>query len=394
MKMLLVSCRCLNVQIRVKGDVLEENYADCPKELPSSKFDCLPESALEGPISLSHTFFLHKKIVKDWTVFHCRNCGIVTHAVRNEQTGDNQKILVGKEMEKDATVLERLRRSTAFSPAFQIVLNTDVPFTGTMPAPQYFESLQNQLSTLQTQMDTYMMEEENEMEERIRKYETQQKAMFEEVQERAKEDKKKLITMLLSVMDAINAEKEVEVDKSENSCASGYQSSELPSTPSEIKNDFHSKSESTGSEKQLLATTSGEFDLESDGMFYMSGDDRGDDSEPFYFSDDDDFALDSSTEVAFPSYPPKNTQKNLNKEMMISSSVPVNVPRINQAMFNSSAAEKDDFSPPPHDPQEMAASMRALAESLRKDEGFIFGDLPRPRLNTGDISITRPSRLL
>ncbi|XP_014775899.1 uncharacterized protein LOC106873180 isoform X2 [Octopus bimaculoides] len=386
MKMLLVSCRCLNVQIRLKGDVLEEQYSDYPQEISSSKFECLPESALEAPISLSHSFFVQKKVVKEWTVYHCRNCDITTHAVSDQQTGDNRKFFIGKNMERDPTALECLRRSTTFSPAFQIILNTTVPFSGSMPAPQYFESLQNHLAALQTQMDNYLIEEESEMEERIRRYELQQKASFDKVQERAKDDKKKLITMLLSMMDVINAEEEAEIDKTENSCASGYQSSELPSTPSDIKNDFHSKSDSN-SEKQMVSPL-GDFELEADGMFYLSGEDQRDNQEPFYFSDDDDFALDSSTEVTEPSY--IRGKKRIDPDAIHSASVPVNVPRFNQEMFCSSASDKENC-PSPHDPQEIAASMKALAESLRKDEGFIFGDLPRPRLNTGDIAITRPT---
>lgn len=36
----------------------------------------------------------------------------------------------------------------------------------------------------------------------------------------------------------------------------------------------------------------------------------------------------------------------------------------------------------PHDPDHIAASMQALAQSITNDERYIFGDRPRPRLNT------------
>lgn len=47
----------------------------------------------------SHSFFVQKKVVKEWTVYHCRNCDITTHAVSDQQTGDNRKFFIGKNME-------------------------------------------------------------------------------------------------------------------------------------------------------------------------------------------------------------------------------------------------------------------------------------------------------
>lgn len=38
----------------------------------------------------------------------------------------------------------------------------------------------------------------------------------------------------------------------------------------------------------------------------------------------------------------------------------------------------------PSDPDQIAASMQALAQSITTDERYIFGERPRPRLNTGD----------
>jgi hypothetical protein len=41
----------------------------------------------------------------------------------------------------------------------------------------------------------------------------------------------------------------------------------------------------------------------------------------------------------------------------------------------------------PSEPDQIAASMQALAQqSITDDNRYIFGDRPRPRLNTGDFS--------
>lgn len=38
----------------------------------------------------------------------------------------------------------------------------------------------------------------------------------------------------------------------------------------------------------------------------------------------------------------------------------------------------------PADPDQMAANMQALAQSITDTGRYIFGERPRPRLNTGD----------
>lgn len=43
----------------------------------------------------------------------------------------------------------------------------------------------------------------------------------------------------------------------------------------------------------------------------------------------------------------------------------------------------------PKDPEQIAASMRALACSVR-DGTEMFGELPRRRLNTGELLSSRP----
>ena len=44
------------------------------------------------------------------------------------------------------------------------------------------------------------------------------------------------------------------------------------------------------------------------------------------------------------------------------------------------------FQNTPADPDQIQASMQALAQSITDDHRYIFGDRPRPRLNTGDFN--------
>ena len=40
----------------------------------------------------------------------------------------------------------------------------------------------------------------------------------------------------------------------------------------------------------------------------------------------------------------------------------------------------------PSDPDQIAANMQALAQSITDNGRYIFGERPRPRLNTGDFT--------
>ncbi|WAR03533.1 AKTS1-like protein [Mya arenaria] len=67
-----------------------------------------------------------------------------------------------------------------------------------------------------------------------------------------------------------------------------------------------------------------------------------------------------------------------------SSSVPISMPAWNNPSRPDPLEEEEDLTP--SDPSQIAASMQALAQSITDDHRYIFGDRPRPRLNTGDFN--------
>lgn len=71
------------------------------------------------------------------------------------------------------------------------------------------------------------------------------------------------------------------------------------------------------------------------------------------------------------------------KTSIYSSSMPISVPIWNRTGLDDGATDGDKLTP--SDPDQIAASMQALAQSITNDERYIFGDRPRPRLNTGDF---------
>ncbi|KAL5007221.1 hypothetical protein ScPMuIL_016027 [Solemya velum] len=379
--MVLLACNCLNVKIIAKGDNLNNNHQTdiTPKNTNEVFFTRSPvQVELEIPgITQEHPYLVHRRQVGEWIVYKCLVCDITTHA---KTIKSSTMVLVSQQLQQDSTVIERLMKSPDFSPAFQIVLqNQDTAFRGIVPDPmsRSYESLQSQLNSIQQHLSTFLLDEEAAMEARIRAFEEEQREHFNQLQDRVRNDKKNVISLLIAAAKMDTESSKHSLDRQHIGGNPLHQGRAIHQTPTKI-----TSKPPVSRTKSMPVQSRFERQVDTEAMFVLDDELQQDQDEPFYISDGDE-EDDNDTDEAS-SYPTGTPP-------IYSSSVPVTVPKWPTAFTAPSTGRIDDEPEKfvPTDPDQMAASMQALAQSITDDERYIFGDRPRPRLNTGDFTLTR-----
>ncbi|XP_064600332.1 uncharacterized protein LOC135466652 [Liolophura sinensis] len=378
--MVLLTCDCLNVKIDVGETDLNSS---CP-DIPSGYEDCdfFRSDLMEAKISPSaihqeHSYLVHKAQVKDWLVHRCVNCGLYTHAVPSLPS--RKGVLVSKTLLSDPDAQERLTRSSDYSPLFRVVLrgqdpnmSPSLPVTG--DSNSAFHSLQSCISHIQQDLNTFLLQEEAQMEERVRVYQDEQRDIFSELEERVKNDKKKMISILFNNMQTSSEESTVSMNGNRPVLRPTKSVPMASSTNSSRHKGPDRRSENAASRPRSLRPY--DHSPDSEPMFMLDDDDDDDEDTPFSISDEED--TDDSIQMDDAR---RSSSSSGNLNSVFSTSVPISVPVWKPRSPRRTDLDDKDIRAPA--PDQMAASMQALARSVHNnDVTNLFGELPRPRLST------------
>ncbi|KAL8620298.1 hypothetical protein ACOMHN_044977 [Nucella lapillus] len=400
--MVVYVCSCLNVKI----------FADAIKVQDVNKSSPLGSDIVEIELGdrgfdFKYGFLLKRETVKTWTLFTCLNCKKKTHCINREL----KLILVSKDMECGDEALARLAASPDFSHVFQIILTDPDCFTAPDPSSQSYDSLQQQLQDITHHLNNFVLKQESFVEERIRRFEEEQREHLAKLKSKAFEDKKKMFSLLLQ-------------QRSESQEQSGAARAQRPRTVLTKTNSMFTESPRPQASQAvpMPRTRHAENvvpDIDRDELFTIDG------------LDDDYSSYNSSSdeEDEVPAVRPRRSQTESHKDSMYSASVPVNIGmgghwgdamRRSGDLLDSSDSDEElsrlysasvpviigmggywgdamrhsgdlldssdsDEERRPLDINSIGTNIRALAESIPDNNRYIFGERPRPRLNTNNF---------
>lgn len=405
-----LSCECLNIVLHIRGDQQPVNVSSLllPPLANSVPFfeGNISEVQLDlGGISKEQECLIQAKTTSDWVVYKCSNCDTwcyAAHAVK----GLN-RVLINSDLLYDPTKQDAIRTNEDFSPLFKIFLSEKALKTKehslVTPITGNEEAVRNNAAQLQDQLTKYLAREKTAVDERIKKYAEEQKALFASLQRRAYRDKNIMIGRILDAEEHQLEESltEAMLDSAESDEETPQRKSSVIRRPIVEKSSANNQVVPEITRKQPPPETSqrvGMVNVQTIEESSRSRDHRvpvkPSTAEPVVLFDLEDFEKDSDKPF-FESDDESSTDDNsLNEESPLSlnrtqyaASVPISMPVWPKDRFSMESNlhdEEDDRLPMP-EPDRMVESMRALSMSVQ-DGTEMFGDLPRPRLNTGDSS--------
>lgn len=420
-----LTCECLNINIHTKGNDLRPldptllGLSIDQLRAPFFERDIAEVQLDLGGVTEEQSYLVHKSTVSDWCIRTCINCSTPAYAIHAVK--GLERVLVNTSLTSDEKRQERIQSSQAFSSLYKVVLtdNADKSNSSSLVHPMTGnqEVIRKTVAQLQDHLNKYISREKLAMEERIRRYSEEQKAAFSQLQKRAYQDKNIMVGVILSA-----EEKSLEDSLSDamldstltppttpitrpgtvqsRLAASDKLASSVPTSRAPIRSFAPSMPKGRPIPQQArrmqpsnvarsVPAHHGHRDVtrtssDADTMFDLEGFTQ--DEEPFFESDE------SSTD-----------DNSLNEENLAppvtrvhheyATSVPISMPMWKKEMQSYEEDGAEEKVPMP-EPDRMVASMRALSFSVN-DGTEMFGDLPRPRLNTaGEVSLKKGTRRL
>ncbi|XP_077995064.1 uncharacterized protein LOC144448660 [Glandiceps talaboti] len=416
-----LTCGCLNIAIHIKETelkTLDRTTLGLSKEQLKYEFFTQELTTVNldlGGITKEQSSLIEERRIADWVTHRCNNCNMAVYALHATKGMD--RVLASVQLMSNSADIEELKKSEYYSPLYRIVCyhgNTERSAALGHPITGNHDVVKTTINSLQQQLATYLANEKAAMEERIRQYTEQQKEIYMKLQKKAYTDKNAVVGLILemeeqklkdSLSDAMmesplsppnrtllgSSPRVTTMVRSPPGQRQIHKYGELSITPlvtSSSPQDSQIDTNSDSERSPTMVQTKPRKNRDADTLFDLDG--FAEDCEPFFESEDDDGDDNSLNEESNFHQHHHHSHHTISSRrpqpQQYAQSVPISMP-----MWNSDrrSFDDDDEKVPVPEPDKMVASMKALAQSVH-DGTEMFGDLPRPRLNTGDFKKPRP----
>jgi len=363
-------------------------------------------------IEVAHSFLTNERCFGDWLISTCLNCGTETHAIHAVKGFD--RVIVRQDIPTGRKLFNETKQEPSYSKIFKLkIVDSETRENTVLSSPKI--NIVDATNKVTSAIKKSILAEQEAMEERIRIYREKQQQQLREFKMKAyvqKEDMLKTIkqyesnTSHDSLFDTLNetyfgnasfesrdistelprihkiaTHKGMPPRTYEHSDNSSPIAMSLPSRmnmPMSRTQRYDNQPKFSPNKQRSYSETS------DDTLFDLDGFQPNRNCEPFYESDEDSSgdatSLESSGGFNIPS---RNMRPG---DRVYATSVPVSVPLFQNSRNSYEPESDDDDNLPSPSPTHIAESIQAIAKSMQ-DSTSMFGELPRPRLNTQPFSL-------
>lgn len=406
--MILLVCTCLNIRVHGRGNIfplVDPKTLNLPENvLRDEFFESLiyPVTLDLAGITMSQKALCRVRHLENWAITTCVCCAMEMFAKRID---DNDIVFVCNRAETNAHYISSMMDADSYSSLFKLILpNVNDSFIQKHMGVEFQNgNIDSSIEHVQSLVSNYLKHEQKAMEERIRRFTEQQQTNYINLLQRVRKNKQAMIYLMIKckrTQSQIDGEAAPESsirspsvpnrDSANDSSASTdsafdrSDTNELPLDEAKkqqniralrrtVSNPGRSRTKVKRELKRAPASidVGGVFDMEE----FETKESLSCNSE----EDTDDSDNDNAPDAA---------EDKPDENLTYATSLPMSIPAFtNYSHF--SLVEDDEKESPPKAPEDIAASMRALACSVR-DGTEMFGELPRRRLNTGELLAFRP----
>ncbi|GFT77644.1 uncharacterized protein NPIL_75751 [Nephila pilipes] len=406
--MILLVCSCLNIRVHGRGSTfnLEDPKAlNLPENVLSDSFfesQVYPVILDLAGVTLSQKALCKVRYIENWAITTCACCTMEIFAKRID---DNDSVLVSNKAETNSNHISSLMDSDRYSSLFKLILpDVNDNFIQNNFGIEFRNgNIDSSIEHVQNQVSNYLKHEQKAMEERIRRFTEQQQTSYSNLLQKVRKNKQAMVYLMIKCKESQNqpdgeaapessigspsVQNRDSANDSSTSTDSAFDRSDTNDLPADdakkqqniralrrtVSNPGRSRTKVKRELKRAPASidVGGVFDMEE----FETKESLSCNSE----EDTDDSDNDNTADVA---------EEKHDEHLLYATSLPMSIPAFsNYSHF--SLLEDDEKESPPKAPEDIAASMRALACSVR-DGTEMFGELPRRRLNTGELLAFRP----